>query len=76
MRGDWRKEVSYRTEKPLLGFDDFMGFVAATRAGGALVTVNCTRWPASPELSGTAHEAAAWVAYANTPIDDAPVPIS
>jgi len=65
LRGGYRNRMRYRTERPLLGFDDFMRFVERVRAKGAMVTVNCTWWPENPEVSGTAEEAAAWVAYAN-----------
>lgn len=60
-------------EVPLLGFDDFMRFVAQVNARGAILTVNCNTWPNNPEISGSAQEAAAWVAYANAKVGDAPV---
>jgi Ca-dependent carbohydrate-binding module xylan-binding len=75
IKGHWTEKVEYQTEKPLLGFDDFMGFTRATEAAGAMVTVNCTWWPHNPEISGTAQEAAAWVAYANVAPGATPVPI-
>lgn len=74
LSGDWRRQTAaYKTETPLLGFDEFMRFVEQVDATGAVVTVNCTAWPHNPELSGSAQEAAAWVAYANAPVDAPPV---
>ncbi len=62
-------------EVPLLGFDDFMKFTQEVGARGAMITVNCNLWPGKREDSGTAQEAAAWVAYANAKIGAAPVAI-
>ena len=75
IKGHWTEKVEYQTEKPLLGFDDFMAFTRATEAAGAMVTINCTWWPHNAEISGTPQEAAAWVAYANAALGAAPVPI-
>lgn len=62
-------------EVPLLGFDDHMRFVDSANAAGAMITVNCNHWPDRPEDSGSAQEAAAWVAYANAKAGDEPVEI-
>lgn len=62
-------------EVPLLGFDDFMRFCHEAKAHGAMITVNCTSWPDRPGDSGSAQEAAAWVAYANARLGDAAVDI-
>jgi hypothetical protein len=74
-----RKPVTNFFEKkgevPLLGFDDFMKFVEQVGAKGAILIVNCDLWPKNPENSGTAQEAAAWVAYANAKAGDKPVVI-
>lgn len=74
LRGKWEDGFApWKGEKPVLGFDDFMRFVGEAGAAGALITVNCTEWPRNPELSGSPQEAAAWVAYANARVGDAPV---
>ncbi len=74
-----RKPVTNFFEKtgevPLLGFDDFMKFVEQVDAQGAIIIVNCNVWPKNPENSGSAQEAAAWVAYANAEAGAPPVPI-
>lgn len=75
LRGDFRKQMTYKTEVPTFGFNECAGFAADLGSPGVMVTVNCTWWPANPELSGTAQEAAAWVAYTNSALDQSPVPI-
>jgi len=76
VQGDWRnKPAQYKTETPSFGFDEFMRIVIESKASGALITVNCTEWPQNPELSGSAQEAAAWVAYANARVGDPSIPL-
>lgn len=67
INGQWT--VKPQLKPMVYGFDEHMRLVKALGAAGALVTVNATEYPGSPEWSGSAQEAAAWVAYANARSD-------
>nr|MDQ2688107.1 hypothetical protein [Armatimonadota bacterium] len=67
VNGQWT--VNAKLQPMVYGFDEHMRLVKALGAAGALVTVNVTEYLGSPAWSGSAPEAAAWVAYANARTD-------
>ncbi len=65
IKGQW-KLIGGQLQLPVYGFDEHMQWVSQVGAAGAIVIVNAAHFSGSPQWSGSAQEAAAWVAYANS----------